>query len=373
MNNNNFKVYWEKQGKNNLCGLHCINSLLQGPVFEKSMLDEISKNLDNIESNLLNLSSNNNENKDTINKYSENNYDYNGNYNIQVIIEALKIFGVELEIKKKEDLFKIINESLENVEAFLLNSSTHWLCLRKINNIWFNLNNTNPDPGPQIVSEFYLTACFEDTFDIGFTHFIVKNLPNPEYDSVCNVDFGYQYYVDYLTIKKNNNQKINFGDTDDRDMEIAIKNSMSNNNQCENLNNNYYEYQVYNDVDYDDVVKISLKEYFEDLKKNNIPEEPSEECINNNTATNVLLHYNSKYIVRRFRNDDTISKIKSYYKYETKTACDINVSTKLLNNTESSKENFLKDSITVKEVYDDLLKNNMIETNNEINLYIINN
>lgn len=32
MNNNNlnYKVYWEKQGVDSLCGVHCINSLLQG-------------------------------------------------------------------------------------------------------------------------------------------------------------------------------------------------------------------------------------------------------------------------------------------------------------------------------------------------------
>lgn len=26
----NYKVYWEKQGVDSLCGVHCINSLLQG-------------------------------------------------------------------------------------------------------------------------------------------------------------------------------------------------------------------------------------------------------------------------------------------------------------------------------------------------------
>lgn len=33
MNNNidlKYKVYWEKQGADSLCGVHCINSLLQG-------------------------------------------------------------------------------------------------------------------------------------------------------------------------------------------------------------------------------------------------------------------------------------------------------------------------------------------------------
>ncbi len=27
-----YKVYWEKQGMDSLCGVHCINSLLQGNI-----------------------------------------------------------------------------------------------------------------------------------------------------------------------------------------------------------------------------------------------------------------------------------------------------------------------------------------------------
>ena len=28
-------VYWEKQGTDRLCGVHCINSLLQGPFYDE--------------------------------------------------------------------------------------------------------------------------------------------------------------------------------------------------------------------------------------------------------------------------------------------------------------------------------------------------
>lgn len=31
----NYQVYWEKQGADSLCGVHCINSLLQGNVYHK--------------------------------------------------------------------------------------------------------------------------------------------------------------------------------------------------------------------------------------------------------------------------------------------------------------------------------------------------
>ena len=26
-------IYWEQQGKDLMCGLHCINTLLQGPIY----------------------------------------------------------------------------------------------------------------------------------------------------------------------------------------------------------------------------------------------------------------------------------------------------------------------------------------------------
>lgn len=45
----NYHVYWEKQGADSLCGVHCINSLLQGtfnfilgPFFDEIKLSQIA-------------------------------------------------------------------------------------------------------------------------------------------------------------------------------------------------------------------------------------------------------------------------------------------------------------------------------------------
>jgi len=65
----------------------------------------------------------------------------------------------------------------ENVEAILFNSSTHWFAIRKIDDIWFNLNSTNEVPGPEIISDFYLGAFIQGTAEAGYTNFLVKNLP----------------------------------------------------------------------------------------------------------------------------------------------------------------------------------------------------
>jgi hypothetical protein len=43
------KVYFEKQSNDRLCGVHCLNALLQGPYFDATMLAEIGLKLDDME------------------------------------------------------------------------------------------------------------------------------------------------------------------------------------------------------------------------------------------------------------------------------------------------------------------------------------
>ena len=53
---NNFKrkfVYYEKQKDDRLCGIHCLNSLVQAPLFGFENLTEIAKQLDDLEKELL--------------------------------------------------------------------------------------------------------------------------------------------------------------------------------------------------------------------------------------------------------------------------------------------------------------------------------
>jgi len=46
-------VYWEKQEKDVMtCGVHCLNALLQGPVFTPVTLSNIALNLDKEEQNI---------------------------------------------------------------------------------------------------------------------------------------------------------------------------------------------------------------------------------------------------------------------------------------------------------------------------------
>jgi ataxin-3 len=45
-------VYFEKQQNDRLCGLHCINSLVQGPLFDAVQLSMIAQGLDEMEKKL---------------------------------------------------------------------------------------------------------------------------------------------------------------------------------------------------------------------------------------------------------------------------------------------------------------------------------
>lgn len=47
-------IYFEKQTMSKLCGLHALNSLLQGPFFNEIILSEIGNELDRIEKSLYN-------------------------------------------------------------------------------------------------------------------------------------------------------------------------------------------------------------------------------------------------------------------------------------------------------------------------------
>ena len=76
-----------------------------------------------------------------------------GNYSIQVLTEALSRLG-ELIVESVDSKINK-NEDLSDEQAFICNSSSHWFSIRKIRNVWYNLNSTNRG-GPEIISDFYL-------------------------------------------------------------------------------------------------------------------------------------------------------------------------------------------------------------------------
>lgn len=310
----NFNIYWEKQGRTRLCGLHCINSLLQGPYYEKKTLDEISTNLDELEKKLLG--------EDLPKDYS--NHAFDGNYNIQVISEALKLFGVEIKQLKKSELLNLItqkndDEHKQPFSALMFNSSTHWFCIRKINGKWINLNSANPLPGPQLISDFYLSAFLNDTWDYGFNHFQVLNLPEITANQILNK--SYQNYVKFDVVKNSKPKKINFGDTDDLEMEKAMEESLKNekafsfsdNKNDQNNNNIIDEDNVFSDEMYEQMImQLSINDFFEDLSKT-IPKEPLEQDTENAILVSIL-NLDGKVFGRRFNLENSIQDVLNFCK-----------------------------------------------------------
>lgn len=114
---------------------------------------------------------------------------------------------------------------MDVLEAFLFNSTDHWFTIRKIDGIWFNLNSTNENPGPQIISEFYLSAFLKGTEDLGYTNFIVKNLPLlPDLNDEIYKDLKFPAkLVKIEDIINKKVDKINMGDGSQYDIERAIE------------------------------------------------------------------------------------------------------------------------------------------------------
>ena len=80
-----------------------------------------------------------------------------GNYNIQVISRALsdKELTCTPMFQKENDMSDLSGE-----EGFICHSNgDHWLAIRKVHGVWYNLNSTNKiPPGAQIIGDFMLEA-----------------------------------------------------------------------------------------------------------------------------------------------------------------------------------------------------------------------
>ena len=221
-------VYWEKQGKDRMWGLHWLNSLVQGPIFNESTLFETARKLDEEEKKLYG---------DDVPKISgldgTNNIADDGNYNIQVLSKALSDLGnYNLVPIDSPEVRKSPMDPLTNETAFLWNSKDHWFAIRKIHGRWFNLNSTNMDPGPQIFSEFYLDAFLESVKDLGyFIHTVRGNdLPQPiKQDDVFSLRPNQLYvgleYLDY-DYQQNKGRALNTDGADQDDIQAAIKASL---------------------------------------------------------------------------------------------------------------------------------------------------
>lgn len=299
------KVYFEKQSDDRLCGLHCVNNLLQGPFYDMISLSEIGVELDKLEQQLTGVN-------------SQNNVDDSGNYNIQVIERALKKLGCEIQsLRKREAITKLQNNM--QIEALIFNSSTHWFSIRKIDNIWFNLNSTNKLPGPEIITDFYLSAFIQGTEDAGYSNFLVTKLPKLLETNALRYSslMPHQHLVDYSAIieaKEQKQQKKKMEEDERKRKEEEEKQKFQpfsgQGFQVDQYYDQFYsQNQGHEQYENDDEMKLamqlSLQSTIDDIRRT-LPPEPK------TGGFFIKINYEDKSFSRRFNDDDTIHDVKKF-------------------------------------------------------------
>jgi ataxin-3 len=142
------KIYHEPQ-ESALCGQHCLNNLLQGPVFSAPDLSEMALSLDARERSIAS--------EDSARRSSfgpSNNVDESGNFSLEVLRTALQLYSVQLLSWASVD--EAGTDPLKEELGFIINRQSHWFTIRKINGRWWNLNSTSERPEP--ISAVHLAA-----------------------------------------------------------------------------------------------------------------------------------------------------------------------------------------------------------------------
>lgn len=128
-----------------LCGVHCINALLQGPFFDEIQMAQIANAIDEEEQALMGGRDTQGLRKGQVSHNVAN----DGNFSIQVLQKALLQFGgIQCIPLANKEVQQSIRDYTEE-KAFICHSVDHWLAIRKVHGVWYNLNSTNMvPPGP---------------------------------------------------------------------------------------------------------------------------------------------------------------------------------------------------------------------------------
>lgn len=103
------------------------------------------------------------------------NMDDTGYFSIQVISRALATFGLELiPLNSTDERALRARNDPTTVQAFIFNMESHWFCVRRFHNHWFDLNSLLNKP--RYMSSLYLTEYLRQMKDDGYSIFIVSGI-----------------------------------------------------------------------------------------------------------------------------------------------------------------------------------------------------
>lgn len=176
------RVFHEKQVAG-LCAVHCLNALLQCPMFTAVDLAQLASELDELERQVLIEGADGRTDGAELLSFlaqDSSNVAEDGNYSIQVLQRALQPFQLELERASPREA-----ASLDRCTAFIANQGEHWLCQRRIGNDWWNLNSLLD--APQFLSRFYVEAYLASLVDQGYDLFVVRGELPPPNDTLDGV------------------------------------------------------------------------------------------------------------------------------------------------------------------------------------------
>ncbi|EUD69120.1 hypothetical protein C922_00812 [Plasmodium inui San Antonio 1] len=179
-------VYWEKQGNDRMCGLHCINAILQGPHYSEDALAAIGREIDEKEREFLKSSAGAGGSgmNDLVRRNSSNVLD-DGFINISVLIECLRRKNISVKNTFQDDLKKILSSDHQDI-GYICNLEQHWFGIRKIHNTWYVLDSLKS--GPLYIKDINLKYYFNDIIH-KYHVFSVQNI-NP-YVSLPKADVNF--------------------------------------------------------------------------------------------------------------------------------------------------------------------------------------
>ncbi|KAI7860355.1 Josephin-domain-containing protein [Circinella umbellata] len=170
-------IFFEKQ-EGQLCAQHALNALLQDSYFTAVDLAEIGQRLDDQENEMLT-------HQGITQQQQASNFDDSGYFSVQVIQEALSVWGLQLIPWKSEDV-KEAQEKPQNEVAYICNLAEHWFTLRKfvVPWRWYNLNSTQAQP--TYLSETYLGMLLQQIQSEQYSVFVVRGkLPESRADRLA--------------------------------------------------------------------------------------------------------------------------------------------------------------------------------------------
>ncbi|XP_024148410.1 ataxin-3 isoform X2 [Oryzias melastigma] len=177
-------IFHEKQ-EGSLCAQHCLNNLLQGEYFTPVDLSSIAHQLDEEERMRMAEGGMGSEEYRTFLQQPSGNMDDSGFFSIQVISNALRVWGLELILFNSREYQSLMINPI-NEKAFICNYKEHWFTIRKLGQQWFNLNSLLT--GPELISDTYLALFLAQLQQEGYSIFVIQgNLPECEAEQILGI------------------------------------------------------------------------------------------------------------------------------------------------------------------------------------------